>query len=886
MTLHPSFLARVRVVLLGQGGRAVVGAVSALVVAGMVGPDSKGVLALLVGVATIYVVLASAGLNASIPYYLGRGTWTTGMASTVVVWGTVWVAVSSAVLGAIAVAVGPLHDLRLWWIIAACSAQALSTLHSTLLMGEHRFREFSAQTVLAPALTLLAFLVGSRMLGWGPTDSAVNSWILGVSVACLPSFVTTIRRANPTLQRPVELAPAISYGIRSGLASAMNVLNMRLDVVLLGMLVPSAAIGVYALAVQFSELLLIVPASIGYVLFPHVASSSAQGDDGTFTARLCRLTLIVGAAASIPLVAGAGALVWWWLEGYRESVALIAMLVPGTVLFTIARIAGNDVSGRGLPVGHIWAALASVAVTIVGNLVLIPRIGVAGAAITSSTAYAVYAVAIGLWFSRATGVGLSTLFIPRRDDLGAAVQFVRQTLHVRRRTDAHGARSSAGTEPGEFGALRIALVSYHFVPGTAAGALRPHALARGLVQRGHSVTVYTGEAAAVSDGYEVVRVRHRYVGDVVALGLGLDSAPQIRRRFGGGSGVRARFMSRVIAFAKSVAAHPDEFSSWERMVVDEARRRIDAGECYDVVLGTSPPVSALYAAKRIAEAAGCPWVADFRDLWTDNPYYQYGSLRRRVDRVRERSLLASAERIVTVNRYLADVISSRSYGPPATTVYTGVTPRAQGARTTGPRRPLKVVHTGNLYDGKRDITDLIGALVEGRRSGAVGPQNLQVDFYGRIDEPTKERVRIAGIEDMVRFHGVVSRVEVFAALDDADAGLLVLWDDPGDAGSLPSKLIEYLLAGLPVIALGVQKGGEVERLASECPSIDVCSGVETLLDCIERRVGTPPTEQDREKVRAFATDRFSPDAMTAAFVAELASAHRSAGEHAIGGFGL
>jgi hypothetical protein len=43
----------------------------------------------------------------------------------------------------------------------------------------------------------------------------------------------------------------------------------------------------------------------------------------------------------------------------------------------------------------------------------------------------------------------------------------------------------------------------------------------------------------------------------------------------------------------------------------------------DVVYASAPPVTTLLVARHLAKRYGVPWIAEFRDLWIDNPYYEF-----------------------------------------------------------------------------------------------------------------------------------------------------------------------------------------------------------------------------------------------------------------------
>jgi Na+-driven multidrug efflux pump len=95
----------------------------------------------------------------------------------------------------------------------------------------------------------------------------------------------------------------------------------------------------------------------------------------------------------------------------------MAILLLGVVALSLHKILASDLSGRGLPqYPSITSALALV-VTLVADLLLIPRYGIVGAAWASTLAYGVQTIALVVIYRRVTGVAWRDLVVLRRDDL-------------------------------------------------------------------------------------------------------------------------------------------------------------------------------------------------------------------------------------------------------------------------------------------------------------------------------------------------------------------------------------------------------------------------------------------------------------------------------------
>lgn len=198
-------------------------------------------------------------------------------------------------------------------------------------------------------------------------------------------------------------------------SSVMQVLNYRLDMILVSGFAGAAVVGVYGVAVSIANLLWYLPNAIAFVWLPRVARLG-NGDAATRTAEVSRLTFTVlfVVAIFVALVARPIISAVWGQEFVGSYYALLALL-PGVVVFAVPKVVSADLLARGRSDIAAAAAALSLVVTIALGLALIPRIGVMGAAVTSSSAYLTFAVYCAVKYSKLTGLQVRRLFYSRQD---------------------------------------------------------------------------------------------------------------------------------------------------------------------------------------------------------------------------------------------------------------------------------------------------------------------------------------------------------------------------------------------------------------------------------------------------------------------------------------
>ena len=262
---------------------------------------------------------------------------------------------------------------------------------------------------------------------------------------------------------------------------------------------------------------------------------------------------------------------------------------------------------------------------------------------------------------------------------------------------------------------------------------------------------------------------------------------------------------------------PDDKAGWARRARGTARALL-RDEGIDIVLSTAPPMSAHALAARLARDAGLPWVADFRDLWTDNPGDASPSWRRAMDRRTETRWLRQAAGIVTVTPGWQRRLAARCPDTtPVAFIPNGYDEADFGARAGAAAGPddhaFRLVHTGSFY-GPRDPGTLLDGLAGYLQYAPPAARPLRLRLVGQIG--SRFAARLARFD--AAWPGVVEQLpyvphgQALAEMAAADALLLVVGagaagQDPAvTAGTLPAKIFEYLRAGPPMLLLGDPQG--------------------------------------------------------------------------------
>lgn len=249
-----------------------------------------------------------------------------------------------------------------------------------------------------------------------------------------------------------------------------------------------------------------------------------------------------------------------------------------------------------------------------------------------------------------------------------------------------------------------------------------------------------------------------------------------------------------------VLSHRSYARGWERRAAEFAAEHGRP----DVIVASTPPLSACAAARRMARRFGAKLVVDVMDAWPET-----------FERVAPRWMLAPLRATARANYREADVVTVvadryidlvRSYGRTGETVrfYHGIDlggapvrkPSADGVR-------LRLAYAGNLgrtYDllaAVRALAELPGATLDiaGLGDGADGIERLASEL---------------GVAPRVRMHGYLGGEDLAAMLSECDAGLVPMAED--SCVGVPYKFCDYAKAGLAIVS---SLGGESAKLLAK-----------------------------------------------------------------------
>jgi glycosyltransferase involved in cell wall biosynthesis len=248
---------------------------------------------------------------------------------------------------------------------------------------------------------------------------------------------------------------------------------------------------------------------------------------------------------------------------------------------------------------------------------------------------------------------------------------------------------------------------------------------------------------------------------------------------------------------------PDAKVAWR---ITAVRKGMSIIKCntIDLIFSSSPPQTTQLIANQLARKSGLPWVADFRDPWTDafwQKEMKQTTLVKYFDRRLEQKILHNCTAVVTVSEKLADLFRNKAQNS------YHIIPNGFDALDFKDIKKevsekFRIKYVGNLGISQQ-ITPLLDALGVMDKSVL---NTISLTFYGNAHSSIQNMIHKRQVQSLIKFKSYIPHQNMIQEIVDAEILLLIIPRVPENSGILTGKLFEYLATENYILGIGPENG--------------------------------------------------------------------------------
>lgn len=362
---------------------------------------------------------------------------------------------------------------------------------------------------------------------------------------------------------------------------------------------------------------------------------------------------------------------------------------------------------------------------------------------------------------------------------------------------------------------RVLIINYYWPPSGGVGVLRTLKFAKHLRQFGWEPVIFTAEnahypsldsanATDIPEGLEVIR---QPILEPNALYAKLSGAS--------GKGEKPKdllyvpdknpgLLQKTAVWLRANLFIPDARSLWIRPAVKRLKAYL-AAHPVDVILSSGPPHTNTRIAYLLQQATGIPWVADWRDPWTQADYYQSLPLTRwgkaRHEQQEQAALQAANRTLIVSPQWAADL--ERIGAKNVHVLTNGYDPGDfKNLPLPNTQSLFTLTHLGIMGPDRYPAT-LLAAAAQICAENPDFKQRFRLQLIGQVDESIRQKATALGLEEShIQIVSQVPRREALGYAAASAANLLLLNQQANAAGRIPFKFFEYIALQRPIIGFG------------------------------------------------------------------------------------
>ena len=395
---------------------------SQIILARVLGPEGLGAYNLFLAINGMALLLGSLGFGTASIYLLNKEKKNfSQLFSNSIIFGFAWGLSLSFITFLLSILFpAAFNGLSYKYVVIALATIPFVILYNyclPLLLAKFKIITWSAFSVLYSIFILLLSIVFVLFFGWG-IEGAIYAVLMTVLINFILIFFHLLK-SYKLIQRfdfPLFLNQ-LKFGISTYLGDIFSTINFKLNVFVVNIFLGVLNVGYYSVSYNIAALIFVIPYSLQQVLYPAWSSVSEEEVDQK-TPRVARQAFLFSLLSAVFLAfIGRLFILFFYGRDFLPSITPFYFILPGGVCAAYAGIFFNNFFAKGKPHVTSLILIASLFLNILFDIILIPKIGVAGAALAASISYFFSAILAVALFWRMTKTSIKEIIFIRFSDI-------------------------------------------------------------------------------------------------------------------------------------------------------------------------------------------------------------------------------------------------------------------------------------------------------------------------------------------------------------------------------------------------------------------------------------------------------------------------------------
>jgi len=374
---------------------------------------------------------------------------------------------------------------------------------------------------------------------------------------------------------------------------------------------------------------------------------------------------------------------------------------------------------------------------------------------------------------------------------------------------------------------KVLIITYYWPPGGGAGVQRWLKFAKYLPQFGWTPVIYTpqnGEMPVIDasldkdilTGTEVIKTKIWEPYSLYKKFIGVGKDEKINTGFLTEK-TKPGMAEQISVWLRGNLFIPDARCFWVKPSVKYLSEYIKKNKIH-AIISTGPPHSMHLIALELSQKFKLPWIADFRDPWTNIDYYRDLKLTSWADKKHhalEKKVVTNATRVVVVGNQMK-MEFEQAFGRKVDLITNGFDEDDVTKQLTPPINKFTIAHVGTLVRSRNPVA-LWKALAHLTKSDHEFGNILEIRLTGKVDIEVRNSIIAYELEKYVTYIDYLPHNKVISEQQNASVLLLILNNTPNAKGILTGKMFEYLAAKRPILCVG-PTDGDAAKIISETQS--------------------------------------------------------------------